>query len=152
MLCEVCESGFPLKYSKKLLSWSKIILYLSQLPAHPGRLVMSARGAATVTSISGPPDGRLTGPLASGTPDGDMRCWDSRLIDQRTRWPAYVGDLSHTRGAPDTRSRVPPRNGFTTMVSHDRVTRSLERLCHHRLVHVRLWGGQTPAVRPPYRV
>ena len=44
------------------------------------------------------------------------------------------------------------RNGFTTTVSHDRVTRSLERLCHHRLVPVQLWGGQTPAVRPPYRV
>ena len=92
MLCEVYESGFPLKYSKKLLSWSQIIIfYLSRLPGRSVR--MSARGAATVTSISGPPDGRLTGPLASGTPDGDVRCWDSRLIDQKTRWWASMADL-----------------------------------------------------------
>ena len=57
---------------------------------------------ATVTSISGPPDGRLTKPLASDTPDGATRCWESRLIDERTRWSAYVGDLLHPRGAADT--------------------------------------------------
>ena len=65
--------------------------------ATPRSVRMSARGAATVTSISGPPDGRLTGPLASGTPDGDVRCWDSRLIDQKTRWWASMADLqSHS--------------------------------------------------------
>ena len=42
--------------------------------------------AATVTSTSGPPDGRSTGYLASHTSGGTMRCLDSRLIDERMRW------------------------------------------------------------------
>ena len=53
---------------------------------------MSARGE-TVTSVSGPPDGRLTGPLEPDLSAGTMRCLDSRLIDQKTPWWASVSNL-----------------------------------------------------------
>ena len=41
---------------------------------------------ATVTAMSGPPDGRNTGCSASHTSAGTIRCLDTRLIDERTRW------------------------------------------------------------------
>jgi hypothetical protein len=48
---------------------------------------------ATVTSISGPPDGRNAGCSASHTSAGTIRCLDTRLIDERTPWATSSEDL-----------------------------------------------------------
>jgi hypothetical protein len=45
---------------------------------------------ATVTSTSGPPDGRSTGCLASHTSADTIRCSHSRQIDEQTRWATSV--------------------------------------------------------------
>ena len=57
-----------------------------------------------------------------------------------------------SQGLLDRSIRGTGCNGYTSTASRDRVTRSLERPFHHRMVPGQLWDGQTPAVRPPYRV
>ena len=111
MLCAVCESYFPLKISNESLSWSYMVPKYSLFVATPRFAVRTSALAATVTSISGPPDGRLTGPLASDPSAGTMRCLDSRLIDQKIPWWASVSALrslsalraDNAKGAHDDR-------------------------------------------------
>ena len=77
----------------------------------PTRLRPSEGLTATDTSISSPRDGRLVGYLASHTSAGTMRCSDSRLVDDRTRYSPSVPiygcsahrSLSTVKGSHDDR-------------------------------------------------
>jgi hypothetical protein len=72
---------------------------------------------ATDTSISSPRDGRPVGCLASHTSAGTMRCSDSRLIDDRTRYSPSVPIYGCSSASRDT-GIVQPKRGNLDHESH----------------------------------